>query len=351
MLFGGPGNDTIEGRGGDDFIDGDEYLKVQLEVNGERFDSAEQLRVAVFNGEVNPGAINIVREIANDAVAGDIDTAVYGQSMLDYDILDLGDGYTRVAHTNVQELEESEGADVIRNVEILQFLDGCLVLATGEQCATFGEVAFSGQIAPPTENLPLTATVTFDPAFVTNPTNVRFNWQIGETGEGWDPSLTGDNVPDSPTSDTFTPSDGDAASILRVVVRFTDDVGQTRTIVSPILPEVLNENDIPTTPVLTPAAPVVGDGLNISGFTDADGTEESVEAGVTYEWQSSDDGFTTFTVIQAVGDATPLAYLTTAADVGREIRVLVTFTDDQGTLETFYSTVTAAVAPAPVVVP
>jgi Ca2+-binding RTX toxin-like protein len=347
MLIGGPGNDVIEGRGGDDFIDGDVYLKVQLEVNGERYDRAEDFRLAVFTGEINPGDINIIREIANDAESGDVDTAVYGQSMLDYTIVDLGDGYTRVEHTNVVELEEGEGFDVIRNIEMLQFSDGCIVLATGEQCETFGSVSFGGQIDPPTESLPLTATVAFDPEFVVNPTNIRFTWQIGEVGEGWDPSLTGDNLPDGPNGrvDTFTPSGADSSNILRVIVTYTDDNGQQRTIVSEALPEILNINNDPTTPVLTPDAPQVGDGISISGFTDADGLEEATEAGITYEWQSSDDGFATFDVIQPTTDITPLAYLVQPADVGKQIRVMVSYTDDQGQAEVVYSTITAAVPP------
>lgn len=70
------------------------------------------------------------------------------------------------------------------------------------------------------------------------------HWQIGEAGEGWEPSLTGDNLPDAPNGlvDTFTPGDGDGASLLRVIVSFEDDVGQLRTIVSDALTEVVNVN-------------------------------------------------------------------------------------------------------------
>ncbi|MET1042798.1 MAG: peroxidase family protein [Microbacteriaceae bacterium] len=255
LLVGGSGSDIIEGRGGDDFIDGDAYLRVQLEADGQRFDTAEQLRVAVFNQQVNPGSIDIVREIVIDQEDGVVDTAVYAQSVEDYTITDLGNGYTRIEHTGVNAPAESEGADILRNVEILQFLDGCLVLETMEPCEGFGSVSFDGVIAPPTEGQALTATVNFDSAAVGNPTQIRFNWQVGDGTGAWTPSQTGDNLPDESDGwvDTFVPGDSDTSASLRVVVSFMDDNGQLRSIVSTALPGVLDVTDAPTTSVDPPA--------------------------------------------------------------------------------------------------
>jgi len=339
LLIGGPGSDLVEGRGGNDFIDGDAYLRVQLAVGDERFDSASQLQTRVFAGEVNPGDITIVREIVEDDEPDTVlDTAVYQFDREAYEVTDLGDGYVAVEHTGAAELEESDGRDILRNVEMLQFGDGCLVLATMEACASFGTVTFAGQIDPPTEDQPLTATVVFDESLVQNPTNVRFAWQLGEGGEEWEPSATGDTLPDAPNGrvDTFTPGDGDGGMLLRVVVTFRDDQGQLRSIVSDALPEVVNINDAPTQPVLSPASVAVGGGLNLGGFTDGDGLEEASEAGITYEWQASTDGFATVRVLDNV---VPTAYLVTAAEAGHQIRVVVGYTDDQGTAETVISTV------------
>ncbi len=339
LLIGGPGSDLVEGRGGNDFIDGDAYLRVQLAVGDERFDHASQLQARVFSGEINPGDITIVREIVEDDEAdGVVDTAVYQFDREAYEVTDLGDGYTAVEHTGAAELEESDGRDVLRNVEMLQFGDGCLVLATMEACASFGTVTFAGQIDPPTEDLPLTATVVFDGSLVQNPTNVRFAWQLGEGGEEWEPSATGDTLPDAPNGrvDTFTPGDGDGGMLLRVVVTFRDDQGQLRSIVSDALPAVVNVNDVPTQPVLSPEVVAVGSGLNLGGFTDGDGLEESSEAGITYTWQASTDGFATVRVLENV---VPTAYQVTAAEAGHQIRVVIGYTDDQGTAETVISTV------------
>ena len=130
VMIGGPGSDTIEGRGGNDYLDGDAMLRVQLEntITGQRFDSAAQLQSAVFAGTLNPGDIDIVREIVYDESTTAIDTAFYRNSFESYTITQVGpagSGYWRVEHTQVAEAEESDGVDVIRGFERLQFADGC----------------------------------------------------------------------------------------------------------------------------------------------------------------------------------------------------------------------------------
>ena len=68
IVIGGVGSDVVEGRGGNDYLDGDAMLRVQLvhTPTGERFDSAAQVQARVFTGEINPGDLDIVREIVID---------------------------------------------------------------------------------------------------------------------------------------------------------------------------------------------------------------------------------------------------------------------------------------------
>ena len=73
-----------------------------------------------------------------------------------------------------------------------------------------------------------------------------------------------------------------------------------------------------------------------SGIADADGL---TGATFTYQWVSNDG--TTDTDIE---DATSASYELAAADVGKTLKVRVTFTDDGGTEETLLSAATAAVA-------
>ena len=368
LLLGGSGNDVMEGRFGDDFIDGDAALRVQLGYGTERFDSAAQLKSRVFNGSINPGDITFHREIVVAPDAGDdTDTAVYQDPFLNdlgepnYEISYLHDNYYEVVHVGGPEFEESEGQDILRNIEEVQFGDGgCFVLSPDTEnlqaCPSLGYVTFGGQINPPTENQPIIAEVHFldenDVVTVTNPTSIRFNWQAGETGEAWDPASSGDSLPDEPNGqvDTFVPGDGEAGAILRVVVTFHDDDGVLRQIASEVVggPDnlaVVNVNDVPYGLTINNLNPVVGSALVPSGFYDDDGLEESVEGGMTYEWQTqeADDSWLTVAV-RVTPETFLLGYTVQAADLGKPIRVQVSYTDDQGTDEVIISPPTEPVA-------
>ncbi|MGA9276036.1 cell wall-binding repeat-containing protein, partial [Ilumatobacter sp.] len=338
LLMGGPGSDLIEGRFGDDFISGDAYLRVQLEHNGVRYDSAAQIEAGIFNGTINPGDVDIVREIAYaDDPEGTIDTAVYADDMANYTIEGpMADGNYRVAHTGVAELEESEGVDILHGIEVLQFSGGCLILETMEACVPAGTITLEGQIDPPTEDQSITATVNFDPAVVTNPTQITFNWQNGEVGEEWEPSATASPAPIGNTQ-TFTPGDADALSLLRVVVTFLDDDGNLRSIASEALAEVVNVNDVPSAVTFNNPEPLVGQSLVPGPFTDGDGTEDAAEAGINYTYEASADGFASFTVVATTSTPGSIGYIVQEADAGTQIRVRVNFTDDLGTAEEIIS--------------
>ncbi|WP_164737323.1 cell wall-binding repeat-containing protein [Georgenia sp. SYP-B2076] len=350
LILGGSGSDVIEGRFGDDFIDGDSYLRVQLEYDGTRYNSARDLRARVFSGAIDPGDITSVREIAVDRNQGAVrDTAVYAQDRSAYELTELAGGYWSVRDNGAG----PEGTDILRNIEMLQFADSCLDLGTGLECNLAGAVTFGGQSEPPTEGQPLTATVTFDPAVVKNPTDIRFTWQTGqisEAGEEWTASATGDTLPDTTNGrvDTFTPSGADASANLRVVVSFQDDEGQLRTITSAPLGTGVAVNESPSQPVLSPAEPRVGEEVVAAPFTDADGLVNATASGILHEWQASADGVNWDVIAEAAGSP---GYRVTEAEVGLMIRARVTYTDDEGTAEEVYSTVTKPVQPALVTEP
>src|SRR5690606_28933838 len=122
IILGGPGSDRMEGRGGNDVLDGDLMLRVQLglvapgtETIVETQDSAADYQERVFRGEIDPGDFRIVRDLVDMSEPDDLDTAVYIGSRAEYTITDLGDGYYEVFHSDVitggSEAEESEGAD------------------------------------------------------------------------------------------------------------------------------------------------------------------------------------------------------------------------------------------------
>ncbi|HET6918595.1 MAG TPA: Ig-like domain-containing protein, partial [Jiangellaceae bacterium] len=135
IIIGGAGDDTIEGRGGDDIINGDAWLNTRLSVRTNPADPATEigsaegmtrpylagstttLRQAVFAGTVDPGNIVIVREIKTDSTG--TDTALFSGLRAEYDITFGTNGIT-VTHARGG---ATDGTDTVRNVEALKFAD------------------------------------------------------------------------------------------------------------------------------------------------------------------------------------------------------------------------------------
>src|SRR4029078_4507201 len=72
IILGGDGSDIIEGRGGDDLIDGDKWLNVKINVYATSahtgapiatFDSMKDMIPLMLNGTYNPGQLKAVRTI------------------------------------------------------------------------------------------------------------------------------------------------------------------------------------------------------------------------------------------------------------------------------------------------
>jgi Ca2+-binding RTX toxin-like protein len=76
IILGGLGSDLLEGRGGNDILDGDRWLNVQLRAPNVAtadtsdfvfVNSLDALKTDVFAGRINPGQITIVRSIVTPA--------------------------------------------------------------------------------------------------------------------------------------------------------------------------------------------------------------------------------------------------------------------------------------------
>ena len=124
IILGGRGNDTMEGRGGNDFIDGDAWLKAQLLANGQLHDRMLELEEAVFSRQLNPGDISIVRTVVAGSPGPDADTAVFSGPRADYDITfgATDTDPTIVVHARNLLLVD-DGTDTLVNVEFLEFTD------------------------------------------------------------------------------------------------------------------------------------------------------------------------------------------------------------------------------------
>jgi len=266
IIFGGPGSDLIEGRGGDDFIDGSASLNVQLSVNSERFDSLTELQAAVFAGTVSPGDISIVREVlpVTDE-QGAINSASYSGNANEYTCKVVGasgNGTTcdrvtpqatsqmwTVEHTrpggrnDPQRLRLSDGLDTLRNIQQLKFADTTVPLLAGlANNAPAGVVTIVGLPAREGDQLVASNNVT-DGDGIRNATRL-YTWQVQDGVDGGWGTAAGQATtsPGGITNDQYTPTAAEVGHRLRVIYTYSDGRGQTGTI-----EEVISD---PTEPVL-----------------------------------------------------------------------------------------------------
>ena len=368
IILGGEGSDIIEGRGGDDLIDGNAWLNVRIGVfenlDGtgaqiDSFDSMEPLVSLMVSGFYNPGQLQIVREILpGDAVAVDnFDTVFFSGNLADYTISIDANGTVGDPRDDIVTVTDNvglDGSDRLTNVERLQFSDQSVVLVPGVNDEPVGELTVNGIVA---EDQTVTVTIAgvtdADNVTPDNPdgeirTPVSFFWQVEEDpGSGRFTTVLNENVGGElarATGTTFTVPETLVGQRLRVMAIYKDANGVLETVFSD--PQVVaNVNDAPTgAPTINDTTPTEGRALTVSTATifDPDGTTAAV---FTFQWQQANatgvgGGAAGFSDI--VG-ATGQLFVPTEAQVNRELRVVVTFTDDQGTTETVFSAPTTVV--------
>ncbi len=151
IIMGGAGSDLMEGRGGDDIIEGDKWLDFKLRAPDpatagafKEVDSMLALRADVFAGRIDPGDITIVRSIKTQAPGADVDTAVFSGPRANYSITPNFNS-TEMVVTDISAVP-IDGADTVRGVEKLQFSDVTI------------SVVPSGTLSPTALAFPNTAT-------------------------------------------------------------------------------------------------------------------------------------------------------------------------------------------------
>ncbi len=157
ILLGGDGSDIIEGRGGDDLIDGDKSLSVRISVRANidgsgaeiaSYTSMVPMVPLMLNGTYNPGQLVIVRELL--AGSGGFDTAVYTGLMSEYIVTQNANGTYTVADT----LINGDGVDTLRNIERIQFNDQALVLTPGLNAEPVGQLTILDAATNTVDNTP-----------------------------------------------------------------------------------------------------------------------------------------------------------------------------------------------------
>ena len=342
IILGGAGSDFIEGKGGNDFIDGNAWLNVQLSDGVNRYDSMSELQGAMFAGTINPGAISIVREILTSNVATDVDTAIFSGVLANYTIA-LGVGPSGFdGSAIISDNVGLDGTDIIRNIERLQFADQTVVLQENGNVLPTGLLTISDPTPTEDQLLTVSSLGISDANNVTllNPTGAitapSFVWQA-ET------IPLSDIFVDIGSGPNFTPGDAQAGVRLRVKAVYSDLNGVQETVLSAPTAAVINVNDAPTGTVqisdTTPTQAQIL--LAVNAIVDADG----LGAEFNYQWQSSPGvGPQVWT---NVAGATASTFGADGAQIGRLLRVVVSYIDGQGTLESVTSAATAAVVAIP----
>ncbi|MEQ1696450.1 MAG: peroxidase family protein [Hyphomicrobiaceae bacterium] len=268
ILLGGDGSDTIRGNLGDDIIDGDAWLNVRIAVYSNRDRDTigdhvvtsvdtltskiaagagvpaawvgKSLSELMLSGKINPGQLEIVREILYDnATDGsnpnfdtNIDVAVFADDRANYQITRNDDGTVTVEHTGFVQgnplVLDSDGIDTLRNIEVARFADEDVFV--GNVHAT-GVPTITG-----TENV-LTADVSgiVDVNGVPSESNFSYQWQSSANGLGpWSDVATA-------TSQSFTVPTGSTA-FYRVAVSFFDDGGYSEGPITSIMTAKVGSN-------------------------------------------------------------------------------------------------------------
>ncbi len=356
ILLGGKGNDTLEGKAGDDLIEGDAWLNVQLKATYNdghiRFvDGPRDLVDDVFSDpqRLNPGKIDIVRTIVDPyrdptdppdsrplRPAGDCtatvpvncDTAVFNFPKAEYVITQNANGTTTVQH--VPPLPRApglaEGTDILRHMERARFTEADGTFSFVDLTRPLNSVA-TGSVTisdtTPTEDQVLTATFSITDGNGFNPALVSLEWQAETAVPGVFAAVA--------TQPSFAPGNPEVGHRLRVAVRFTDGAGFAESVLSDPTAPVININNPPTgAPTLSTTAPQKAEALsaNPAGIVDLDGL---VGVSFSFQWlQSAVGGGAPF---NAIPGATAAAFTPAQAQVNRQLRVRVTYTDNHGTAE------------------
>ena len=144
------------------------------------------------------------------------------------------------------------------------------------------------------------------------------------------------------TGSTYTLTDEDVGKSIKVRVSFTDDADHEETLTSAATGVVAAKPNSPATgaPTIDGTAQV-GEALTVltNGITDEDGLDN---VSYSYQWIRNDG-----TNDADIGGQTGSTYTLTDEDVGKSIKVKVSFTDDADNEETLTSEATVEVAAAP----
>jgi len=244
-----------------------------------------------------------------------------------------GSGYVSIgaADQATYTLGDADVAGLIRVV--VSYTDG---QGFANNVTSGGTAAITGVNDPHTGGASVTGTAAEDQVLTAVSTladvdgigTLHYDWQR-DTGSGFTSTGAADQA-------TYTLGDADVGGLLRVVISYTDAQGFTESATAAATATVTGVNDAPTGGVSLTGTATEDQVLtaNTSTLADADGLGT-----LHYDWQrDTGSGFVT------IGAADQATYTLGDVDVGKAIRVVVSYTDGQGFSNNVTSAGTAAVA-------
>ncbi|MGE8338980.1 peroxidase family protein, partial [Pseudomonas laurylsulfatiphila] len=351
IILGGSGSDLIEGRGGDDIIDGDKWLNVRISVRANAdgtgaeiatFDSMAPMVQAMLNGTYNPGQLVIVREILTGT--DNFDTAVYSGNASEYSVTLDGNA---VIVTDL--VAGRDGVDRLTGVERLQFADQAQAsgVGTAVNSGPVGRLAILDNATGAREDTPVAGQLlrVSDQSIrdldnvgagnltgaVTGP--VAYYWQVENvagSGVYEDITFVAAGEVSRAIGATYLVADDVAGLNIRVRAVYQDAKGTLEFVSSsannaptagPTVTGLATQNQVLTA---DPSTIIDVDGLSNPQFT--------------FQWQVT-NGVNFVNIAGATGSTLTLAQ----AQVGNQVRVVVSYVDDFGVAESVASDATAPV--------
>ena len=358
IIMGGAGSDEIEGRGGDDILDGDRWLNVQLRAphpsspgNFRLVDNMKQLQIELRTGQTNPGSIDIVRSVVTPSAGltlGNVDTALFSGPLLNYTITPNANGSVTIAD-NVG----TDGIDTVWNMEQAVFCDDDPATDPDPTVCNVRSAPFSLDFPVPTvspTSLTFGTRSTIAPA-VTQPLTLT------NTGGGIltvsSFSITGTNAASFSATSNCVSLTSDASC--NVTVSFDPTVAGALTaqlnIATTAGPISLGSVVVPLSGTGVVNTPATG-APTISDTTPTEGTAITASAALvadinglpgvfSYQWLRSNTPAGNPTI--AIGGATTSTFIPTSLETNRRLAVRVTFIDNAGSAESTTSAPTIVV--------
>ncbi|WP_085663268.1 peroxidase family protein [Pseudomonas sp. B5(2017)] len=352
IILGGSGSDLIEGRGGDDILDGDKWLNVRISVRANSdgtgpeiasFDSMEPMVPLMLNGTYNPGQLVIVREILSGTDS--YDTAVFSGVATDYSVVVDGNS---VIVTDL--VDGRDGVDRLTGIERLQFSDSAQAsgVGTAVNAGPTGHLAIldavtglrndtsvSGQLL----RVSNVAVHDADNVSATNASGaingpVAYYWQVETlpgSGVYEDITFVAAGEVSRATGATYRVTDDVAGLNIRVRAVYQDAKGTLEIVDS-------SANSAPTAGPTVTGLLVQNQTLtaNTATIVDADGLSNPQ---FTFQWQSN-RGLGWVNIAGAISST----FVLTQEQVGQNMRVVVSYVDDVGVQESIASDILDPVA-------